>query len=101
MSMADPSKWDWADAIAGMLMGLISGLAGLFSWFSSRVNIVHERIDVMHEKTSAQASSIAVLEAHHEANLKFQGRIDDSLSAINDKQDRQMEILMDLRGRGK
>lgn len=105
--MVEPSKWDWADTASGMLLGIVSGIVSLFGWFSRKVGTVHDRIDAVHErinlvKQSAndQASSIKVLEAHHDANLNRLARIEDNLSAINDKQDRQMEILIDIRGRG-
>jgi hypothetical protein len=105
--MADPSKWDWADTLSGMLLGVVSGILSLFGWFSTKVGTVHDRIDAVHDRinivtqaASDQAASIKVLEAHHGAKLQRLDRIEGNLTAINEKQDRQMEILMDLRGRG-
>lgn len=105
--MADPTKVDWADALAGGLMGLLTGMASVFGWFSGRIGKVHERIDTVHARintvtqtASDQAASIKVLEAHHDAKLQRLERIEDNLTAINEKQDRQMELLIDIRGRG-
>ena len=105
--MADPTKVDWADAVAGGLMGLLTGMASVFGWFSGRLGKVHERIDTAHARNNTvtqaardPASSINVLEAHHDAKLQRLERIEDNLTAINEKQDRQMELLIDIRGRG-
>jgi len=99
LGVADPTKWDWADAILGAVVGMVSGVASLFGWFNGKVSRVHERINEVHDRTHDQAAQLAALNAHHQANLMFQGRIDENLAAINEKQDRQMEILMDLRSR--
>lgn len=98
--VADPTKMDWADALLGALVGVVSGVASLFGWFNGKVSRVHDRINEVHEQAHQQAAHIAALNAHHQANLMFQSRIDENLAAIDEKQDRQMEILMDLRGRG-
>ena len=101
--MSDPTKWDWGDALTGVLMGIISATAGLFGWFNGKVGKVEDRIDqridTLDEKMVDQARSTAILETHHESHIHRLNRIEDGLGAINEKQDWQMEILMDLRGR--
>lgn len=97
--MADPSKVDWSDAAAGGLMGLLTGVASVFSWVSGKLGKVHDRIDAVHDRVSDHATNIAVLTAHHEANLQFQERIDSTLTALDEKNDAQMKILLELRGR--
>lgn len=98
--MADPSKLDWADALVGGVLGIVTGMASVFGWFSGRFGKVHERLDAVHTKISDHATDIAVLGAHHEANLQFQERIDTTLTALNEKNDEQMKILLELKGRG-
>ncbi len=98
--MADPTKWDWADTVSGIFLGILSGLLGLFGWFSGKVGKVHDRIDAVHKRLNSHDSNIAVLQAQEISRLHRMERIEDNLTAINEKQDRQMEILMDLRGRG-
>lgn len=98
--MADPSKIDVGDAVAGGLMGLLTGMASVFGWFSGKLGKGHERIDQVHLRVSDHATHIAVLGAHHQANLQFQERIDTTLTALNEKNDEQMKILLELKGRG-
>ena len=98
--MADPTKWDWADAVSGVFLGILSGILGLFSWFGGKVGKVHDRIDALHGRLNSHDSHIAVLQAQEVVKFQRMERIEDNLTAINEKQDRQMEILMDLRGRG-
>jgi len=97
--MADPSKVDLGDAVAGGLMGLLTGMASVFGWFSGKFGKVYERIDQVHARVSDHATHIAVLGAHHQANLQFQERIDLTLTALNEKNDEQMKILLELKGR--
>lgn len=82
----------------GAGVGALSALAGLFGWFNGKLGKIHDRIDLVQERANAQASSIAVLEAHHGAKMERLERIEDNLAALNKKQDRQMEILLDLQG---
>ncbi len=98
--MADPSKVDWADVTVGGLMGLLTGMASVFGWFSGKLGKVHDRIDQVHARVSDHSTHIAVLGAHHEANLQFQERIDTTLTALNEKNDEQMKILLELKRRG-
>lgn len=98
--MVEPSKWDWADSISGFFLGMIGGIVSLFGWFSGKVGTVHGRIDGMVTTANTHATDIAVLKAHHETHLQFQERIEGNLSALNDKQDQQMKILLELKGRG-
>ena len=97
--MNDPAKWDWADAASGVVMGVLGGMVSMFGWFSGKLGKVHDRIDSVHERVTANSSHIAVLQAQEVAKLQRMERIEDNLVAINEKQDRQMEVLMDLRGR--
>lgn len=97
--MVEPSKWDWADALAGVAMGIITGILSLFSWFSGKVGLVHQRLDAMQDKVADHGTSIRVLEAQHHAKLQRLDRIEESVMSINEKQDRQMEILMDIRNK--
>ena len=97
--MADPTKWDWADAVAGGLMGILPGMATVYGWFSTKICTVHDRIDQVHERVGVHATHIAVLTAHHEANLQFQERIDTALTALNRKTDDQTNILLELKRR--
>ena len=99
--MADPSKVDWSDALMGAIMGILTGLASMFGWFNGKVGKVHDRIDVVHGRVSEHTTHIAVLTAHHEANLQFQERIDSTLTALDEKNDAQMKILLELKGRGR
>lgn len=97
--MADPSKLDLGDAAVGGVMGLLTGMASVFGWFSGKLGKVHERIDAVHAKVSDHAMNIAVLGAHHQANLQFQERIDSTLTALRENNDEQMKILLELKGR--
>ena len=97
--MNDPAKWDWADAAGGVVMGVLGGLVSMFGWVSGKLVKVHDRIDSVHERVTTHASHIAVLQAQEVTKLQRMERIEDNLVAINEKQDRQMEVLMDLRGR--
>lgn len=97
--MTDPAKWDWADAASGAVMGVLGGVVSMFGWFSGRIGKVHDRIDHVHDRVSMHSTHIAVLTAHHEANLQFQERIDSTLTALDEKNDAQMKILLELKGR--
>lgn len=97
--MADPSRVDWSDALMGGVMGILTGIASMFGWFSGKLGKVHDRIDAVHARVSDHATNIAVLGAHHQANLQFQERIDTTLTALNEKNDEQMKILLELKGR--
>ena len=98
--MVEPSKWDWADAISGFSMGAIGAVLSLFGWFGKKIGVVHGRLDGMVQATNHHATDIAVLKAHHDTHLQFQERIEGNLSALNEKQDQQMRILLELKGRG-
>ncbi len=96
--MVDPTKWDWADAISGAVMGVLTAIVGLFGWFGRKIGTVHDRIDRLQERMGTQQSSIAVLEAHHDAKMERLASIEDHLAAIDEKQNRQIEILLALKG---
>lgn len=97
--MADPTKWDWADAVSGAVMGVLGGMVSMLGWFSGKLGKVHDRIDAVHGKVHSHAVHIAELQANDLARVQRLERIEDGLDEINKKQDRQMEILMDIRGR--
>ena len=98
--MADLSKWDWADTVGGIAIGMVSGIVTMVGWFGGKLSKVHERLNAVHARANEHAISIAVLETHHEAKIERLKHIESSVETINEKQDRQMEILMDIRGRG-
>ena len=98
--MLEPSKWDWADSVSGFFLGIVGGVVSLFGWFSRKVGTVHGRIDGMVTTATTHSTDIAVLKAHHEAHLQSQKRIEGNLSALNVKQDEQLKILLELKGRG-
>lgn len=98
--MVEPSKWDWADAVSGLVMGIVTGVMTLYSWFSHKVDAMHGRISTVKQVVNDQAASIKVLEAHHAATLHRLERIEDNSAVINEKQDRQMEILIDIQRAG-
>lgn len=95
----NPDKWDWVDSLMGMMTGLVGGILSLFGWFHRQVSRTHERIDDLHERIGEHGTSIKVLEANHVAGLQRLDRIEEHITAISEKQDRQMEILVDLRQR--
>lgn len=96
--VSDP-RWDWADSFTGAVMGAVAGAASVFGWVNKRIGTVHGRINATNERLGVHATDIAVLTAHHQANLQFQARIDQTLQALNVKQDEQMKILVELKGR--
>lgn len=98
--MVEPSKWDWADAVSGLVLGIVGGVATLYGWFSRKVDAMHGRISTVKQAVNDQAASIKVLEAHHDATLRRLSSIEENSSEINKKQDRQMEILLDIQRRG-
>lgn len=97
--MADPTKWDLADAAMGLVVGVVSGIASMAGWFSRKLGTVHDRIDRLHASHASHATSIAVLQANGQAITERLQRIEEGQSTINEKQDRKMEILVDLRKR--
>ena len=103
VGVSDPMKWDWADAIAGALVGLVGGIVSLFSWFYGRVLSVetklHARVDALALQVNEHESNIAVLEAQHVAKMERLEKIDGSIGEVHRRLDRQMEVLLDLRGR--
>lgn len=98
--MVEPSKWDWADALSGLMLGIVSGILTLYGWFSRKVDAMHGRISTVKQTVNEQAASIKVLEANHEDALRRLSSIEKNSSEINRKQDRQMEILLDIQRRG-
>lgn len=98
--MVEPSKWDWLDTASGLVLGIFGGVVTLYGWFSQKVDAMHGRLSTVKQAVNDQATSIKVLEAHHAATLHRLERIEDNSAAINEKQDRQMEILLDIRRAG-
>jgi len=97
--MTDPTKWDWADSVSGAIMGVLTGVITMFGWFHRKLGKVHDRIDLAQSTAAKQATSIKVLEAHHGATMERLARIELNSQTINSKQDRQMEILLELERR--
>lgn len=104
--MMEPSKWDWADSIGGFILGILGGIMSLFGWFSGRIGKVHDRINEVtgrvnenRDLMSQQNANIKVLDAHREASEQRLGYMENALQEINRKQDRQMEVLMELHKR--
>ena len=104
--MSDPTRWDMVDTLSGIILGVFAGIASLFGWFNGRIGKVHDRINEVNMRINAnrdlmnqQAADIQVLEAHREASEQRFGRVDHMLTEINRKQDRQMDVLMELHKR--
>ena len=97
--MADFTKWEGPDGMAAFIMGIVSGIASVFTWFSSRIGKVHARIDEVRELTVSNASSIAVLKSQHADKLERLNRMDQTIGEIDKKMDRQTDILMNLKNR--
>ena len=98
--VGDPSRLDMADAAMGLVVGIVTGISSVVGWFSRKLGKVHDRIDRLHAVHADHATNIAVLQANGQANVERLDRIEDGLTSINEKQDRQMQILMELHGRG-
>lgn len=98
--MGDFSKWDVGDTLSGFLAGAFGGVVTMFGWFNSKLGKIHDRIDGLHGHVTQHASHIAVLQTQDAALIERLARIEEGLQENNKKQDRQMEILMDLHGRG-
>jgi hypothetical protein len=90
---------DWSDALLGGVMGVMTGIASMFGWFSGKLGKVHDRIDALHGHVHAHAVDLAELQANDLARVQRLERIEFGLDEINKKQDRQMVVLMDIRGR--
>lgn len=99
MTVTPEPRWEWIDMIVGLVMGAISGLLGVLGWTNRQHNILHERINETNKAAGLQASQIATLKAHHEANANFQERVDESLKELNRKNEDQLKILLRLDGR--
>jgi len=99
--MGDLSKWDWADAASGAVMGVLGGVVSMFGWFNGKLGKVHDRIDRLHTAQEGHTTSIAVLQANGQAIAERLQRIEEGQATMNEKQDDQMKILMDLHGQGR
>lgn len=92
----DSSRWEWLDSAAGAVAGVFTGVATFYGIFAKRMSDVDESIVKLKSTDAEQGMSIAILETHHTAKMQRLERMEDNLQAINEKQDRQMEILLDL-----
>jgi len=97
--MIEPTKFDWGENVLSFLGGIVTTMLTLFTWFSHKLSGVHKRIDEVEAKASLYAVHIGVQQAQHLANQQRLDGIEDGLKAINAKQDRQTEILIDLSSR--
>lgn len=98
--MADPSKWDWADTVSGVLLGIFGGVVTMYGWFSHKIDAMHGRISSVKQTVNDHNASIKVLEANYTATLQRLDSIEDNSKAINKKQDQQMAILLDIQRAG-
>lgn len=97
--MTPDPQWSWIDSFFGAVLGAVAGLLSLLGWTHRQVNTLHARINATNQTVGQHATDIATLEAHHEANLQFQERVDRALYDLSVKNDEQLKILMELRGR--
>jgi len=92
----DPSKIDWGDSLGGFVTGAVTVLAGMFNWFGKKLREVHKRIDVVEGTIGGYAVHIGQQKEQHKANQQQFQDVKHDLNAINQKQDRQMEILLQI-----
>ena len=97
--MLEHGKVDWSDVFSSFVVGVVSTIGALFAWFNRRFSSVHKRIDEVETKASLYAVHIGVQQAQHLANQQRLDGIEDGLRDIDVKQDKQMNILLEMNTR--
>lgn len=93
--MVEQPKWEWFDAIFGMVTGALSSMAIMMGWISRQFGRVHERhhqlradldaqIDDVHGRATALGEDVAALMAHHESDRERLQSIDKKLDRIEE-----------------
>ncbi len=102
-------KWEWMDTILGAVLGVFSAVATMTGWTGRRFKEVDEahgqlrkdidaKLNVLHGRVTPLMADVAELRTHHEAKMQRLATIEQSIQAIDRKQDKQMQILYRLDG---
>lgn len=95
--VVDP-KWEWADSFTGAVLGAVMGFLSMLGWVSGKMQLLHNRINKTNDLVGDHAVDLATLTAHHEANVKFQHRIDETLERLTAQNGEQLRLLAELKG---
>lgn len=93
--MVEQPKWEWLDALFGMILGVFTTIATMTGWTSRRFNKVEERHHRLRETMDAQVDDVrarmnllnedvAALMAHHESDRERLQSIDKKLDRIEE-----------------
>lgn len=105
-------KWEWMDTILGAVLGVFSAVATMTRWTGRRFKEVDEahgklrqdfdaKLNVLHGRVTPLMADVAELRAHHEAKMQRLVTIESSIREIDQKQDKQMQILYRLDGKNR
>jgi dsRNA-specific ribonuclease len=108
----EQQKWDWMEAILGAIVSAIGTVLALTSWIRNRLldldhreqefrKDVDSKIQVLHGRISPMTVEIAEMRQQHHSNIQRLNAIDNSIHALDVKQDKQMKLLYQLVGRSK
>lgn len=86
MNEPQASWWNILDTVIGFAVGAVSLLGAYFGWMSNKFKDVDTRMDAIEKDFNARnliaATSIATLEAYHEANTQRLDSIDKKLDQL-------------------
>lgn len=107
-------EWEFVESIVGAVFGAVVGFLTLLGFvgkrqrelrqdvsiqhkdIQDRINTAHSRIDTVGQEIHAHSTQLATLTAHHEANEKFQSRVESVLATLQEQNTEQLRLLAQL-----
>lgn len=98
--MADPTQ-DWLpsgllEAGATVLVAIVAGMGSAMAWFSHARRKIETNVQEYIMKQDAIDRRVLALEHANKTTAERLERIDKTLQDVNKKQDRQVELLVDI-----
>lgn len=77
----------------------LAGLGSAWRWVRGRERKLHDRLSDVEARIVTNDRRLAILDTQRQSDQDRMKRIEDTIVKIDEKQDAQMEILVDLAGR--
>lgn len=100
--MADEHISSTIETVATIASSVVAAIAGVWRWIKARERRFHMRLTDVEHRISTNDKRLVTLEVQRQADTDRMERIEDTIVAIDKKQDRQTEILVEImRGQGR